>query len=102
MARARDKFTVVRTSHVCPEGLSESVVRRRAGWFLQSDEALQYELGNGYYDAGIVPLFLHRVLSIALTSAEWLAILHKTISTIAPAMSLDGEDDSLNAGVDFW
>ena len=46
--------------------------------------------------------FLHRVLSIALTSAEWLAILHETISTIAPAMSLDGEDDSLNAAVDFW
>ena len=57
MARARDKFTVVRTSHLCPEGLSESVVKRRAGWFLQSDEALQYELRNGYYYAGIVPLF---------------------------------------------
>lgn len=68
--------------------LSEVVLRRRSGWFFQSDLAAQHRISAGLYDIEIAPIFLHRVLNIALSRREWLEALREALPDIAPHLQL--------------
>lgn len=98
---------VSRISGEASDAPSESVLRRRSGWFFQSELAAQHRIsedqgedGVYFYDIEIVPEFLKKVLNITMSEREWLEALRE-LPHIAPRLELqpDGSESGL-AGMD--
>lgn len=67
---------------------SDVVLRRRAGWFLQSVAASTHRRERSMYDISIVPLFLDRVLNVQMTSTEWHDVVDAALAHLAPELHL--------------
>lgn len=91
-----------RSSHGSSECVSESVLKRRSGWFLQTNEAMQFRVGINCYDVAIVPAFLYRVLSISIDPGEWRKILESTLASIAPTLVLDDSSTHGDASLKWY
>lgn len=72
-------------------GPSESVLRRRAGWFFQTSDAvaLRIDGSDSFYDVTIVPVFLQKVLNVEITAAEWHDILCSLLGRGRNSLNLD-------------
>ena len=64
------------------------LVRRRAGWFLQSAAASAHCRERSMYDISNVPLFLDRVLNVQMTSTEWHDVVDAALAHLAPELHL--------------
>ena len=75
--------SLVRTSPLgCTDTLTqlEYAFPRRSWWFLTTDAAQNFRVGDDVYDAHIVPLFLRQTLEIAVDEADWMKTLDMAVS----------------------
>lgn len=79
--------------------INESILRRRAGWFLQSNEGKHFHVDGLYYDTAIIPTFLFRVLSVDCPPDEWETILGIAIAEIAPGHEIRGFSHTVSLDV---
>ena len=79
----RQMASLVRTSPLCCNDTLtqlEYAFPRRSWWFLTTDAAQNFRVGDDVYDAHIVPLFLRQTLEIAVDEADWMQTLDMAVS----------------------
>lgn len=74
--------------------------RRRATLFLQSREADAYRCAEGCLDAGVIPIFLERVMGLSLDNTEWHQILNALVAE--QKFTDDSANSSSQASSSIW